>query len=73
MQLLPSNTLRRRIFEACDRWLCHALTNSSVTCSTYLGDRLQAGTAQWYQRWLASQIDAMTFEYMHCWKNAGKP
>lgn len=72
MELLPQGSLRRRVFEWCDRWLCHFLTGQTVTCSTYLGDRIKDGSASWYQTFLASAVDALVFEYGHCLKNAGK-
>lgn len=72
-ELLPAGTEERKIFETCDRWLCHALTGATTTCSTYLGDQIKAGTAQPHHKFLASQVDAFVLEYGHCLKNAGKP
>lgn len=72
MIVLPQGTLRRALFEKVDRALGRLFFGNDKTVSTNLGDRIYNGTAPWWQRWIASQIDALVFEYGHCLKNAGK-
>ena len=70
MQLLPPNTLRRRVFESVDRWFGWFLFGEAKTVSTHCGDRLKAGTAGAGCKCLCSALDLLEKE--HCLKNAGK-
>lgn len=72
MTLFPEGTRRRAVFEACDRWLCFQLTGERLTCSTYLGNQLKAGTAKPWHLLGAAFVDCITFEPGHCFKNEGK-
>lgn len=70
MQLLPEGTLRRRVFEAIDRWLGHDLFTGNKTVSTDCGDQIKAGGPCRFCRIVCWLLNFM--EKDHCIKNAGK-
>lgn len=72
MMLLPEGTLRRRIFEWCDRTLGNIFFCNGKTISTNCGDQLKAGTPCLFCKW-SNPIVSTVIEQDHYLKNAGKP
>lgn len=70
MILLPENSLRRRVFEWCDRALGSLFFGDPKTVSTHCGDRIKAGTAGLGCKCACAALDHL--EQDHCLKNAGK-
>lgn len=70
MILLPQGTLRRKYFEALDRWLGNAVFGDPRTVSTHLGNLIVSGQAKSRHYFAVAFVDLI--EHAHCFKNAGK-
>lgn len=73
MILLPQGTLRRKIFEAIDRWLGAQLFTGDKTVSTDCGDQYVAGKPCLFCRFICKIVLFWADKGQHCEKNAGKP
>ena len=72
MILLPEGTLRRQVFEACDRSLGWLFFSAFRPLSNICGDQIVVGNPCRFCLWMCRNLSRYV-EKDHCLKNAGKP
>jgi hypothetical protein len=61
-----------RVLDYCSRVMGKLFFGDGRRLSTHLGNELVSQNASWYHLIAAGFVDLITFEFGHCFKNAGK-